>query len=61
MLVLESSVLSTNPAVYSYWHQLLHSDLVEILGLQWAMDTDYETAYNVDEKLLVYAYFRTND
>ena len=51
---------STSPDIIDSWYQLQHNDLVEILGLQWAMDTDFKTSY-FDNYLLVYAYFRTDD
>ena len=34
---------------------------MEILGVQWALDTDYNTAYYINERLLLHAYFRTID
>ena len=62
VLALEDQVVkSASTDVYSYWHQVQHSSFVEIIGVQWAMETDYNTAYYTDERLLVYAYFKTND
>ena len=34
--------------VYDYQYRLDHSDLVEVLGVSWALDTDYYTAYYTD-------------
>ena len=49
MFALEDlAVTDTNPDIQSQWHELQHDDLVEILGFQWAMDTDFETAYYTD-------------
>ena len=44
--------------VHDYQYRLDHSDLVEVLGVSWALDTDYYTAYYTDESLPARVYFR---
>ena len=47
--------------VSSRWDQLDHSDFVEILGVRFALESDYDTASFIDNRVPVQAYFRMSD
>ena len=51
-------LMGASNIVSSYQHKLQYADFEEVLGVAWALETDFSTAKYIREKMPIRAYFR---